>query len=189
MTRTQTVDRAPETRGQPTATPLTLDTGRSRTYTWADPVQVLHDVGHLSGREVLAAMAAGDIPPPPIAATLDVASFEVTDEGVAVTVRAQEFHYNPAGVVHGGVVATLLDTAAACAVHATLDAGQASTSLDLTTKFVRPMTVDSGLVRCEGRVVHRGGRTAVAEATLVDEAGRLLALATSTLFLVSARPA
>jgi uncharacterized protein (TIGR00369 family) len=159
---------------------------RSRTYSWTDPMQVLEQVRGRSGREVLEAMAAGELPPPPIAATLDVESFEVSDEGIAVSARAQEFHYNPIGVVHGGVVATLLDTAAACAVHATLDAGQAYTSLDLTTKFVRPMTLQSGLVRCEGRVLHRGGRTAVAEATLVDESGRLLAHATSTLILLTA---
>ena len=78
--------------------------------------------------------------------------------------RAQEFHYNPLGSVHGGVIATLLDTAAACAVHSTLPAGVGYTSLDLTTKFLRPVSVASGLLRCEGTVISRGRRTALAQA-------------------------
>ena len=128
-------------------------------------------------------MVDGVVPYPPIGATLDFGSFEVGEDFVAVTAQAQDFHYNPIGVVHGGVIATLLDTAAGCAVHATLAAGEAYTSLDLVTKFVRPMTLDSGVVRAEGRVLHRGSRTAVATATLADARGQLLAHATSTLML------
>jgi uncharacterized protein (TIGR00369 family) len=155
----------------------------TRTYSWSDPIEVLPTVAGLSGRELLQAMVDGTVPYPPIGATLGFGTFEVGEDFVAVTARAQDFHYNPIGVVHGGVIATLLDTAAGCAVHATLAAGEAYTSLDLSTKFVRPMTLDSGVVRAEGRVLHRGSRTAVATATLVDSRGRLLAHATSTLML------
>jgi uncharacterized protein (TIGR00369 family) len=180
MTSTQVVDARPaESNGS--------QRQRQRTYSWTDPFAVAQQARGRSGRELLEAMAAGELPPPPIASTLDMQSFEIGDAWVAVTARAQEFHYNPIGVVHGGVIATLLDTAAACALHSTLAAGEAYTSLDLTIKFVRPMTLDSGLVRCEGRVLHRGGQTAVAEATLVDESGRLLAHATSTLILLRPR--
>ena len=94
-----------------------------------------------------------------------------------------EFHYNPLGSVHGGVIATLLDTAAGCAVHTTLPAGFGYTSLDLTTKFLRPVTVGSGELRCEGTVVHRGRTTALAEARLFDARGRLVAQATSSCLL------
>jgi len=153
---------------------------RTRTYTWSDPAATLPKVMGRSGLEVLQAMAAGELPFPPITATLDFASFDVEDGRVVVTLQPQEFHYNPIGTVHGGVVATLLDTAAACAVHSTLPAGVGYTSLDLTTKFLRPVTIESGLVRCEGRVVHRGSRTALAEASLTDRSGRLLATATSS---------
>jgi uncharacterized protein (TIGR00369 family) len=100
--------------------------------------------------------------------------------------RAQEFHYNPLGGVHGGVIATLLDTAAGCSVHTTLAVGEMYTSLDLTTKFLRPVTVDSGLLRCEGRVLHRGRRQALAEAELTDQSGRLVAHATSTCLIIPA---
>ncbi len=160
----------------------------TRTYSWSDPIEVLPQIAGLSGRELLQAMVDGVVPYPPIGATLDFGSFELGDDFVAVTARAQAFHYNPIGVVHGGVIATLLDTAAGCAVHATLAAGEAYTSLDLVTKFIRPMTLDSGVVRAEGRVLHRGSRTAVATASLVDSRDKLLAHATSTLMLFGGTP-
>ena len=168
---------------RPAADDPSSGNGRTRTYSWQDPLSWLPVAAGRSGREVLDAMVAGELPYPPIADTLGFDSFEVGDGRIAVTLRAQEFHYNPIGVVHGGVIATLLDTAAACAVHTTLAAGEAYTSLDLNVKFVRAMTLDSGLVRAEGRVMHRGGRTAVAEASLFDERGKLLAHATSTMIL------
>jgi uncharacterized protein (TIGR00369 family) len=129
-------------------------------------------------------MVRGELPAPPIMNTIDVDSFEVVDEGrCTFTMRAQEFHYNPIGSVHGGVIATLLDSAAGCAVHSTLPAGWGYTSLDLTTKYLRPVTVDSGLLRCEGTVISRGRTTALAEARLFDERGRLTAYASSSCLL------
>ncbi len=82
--------------------------------------------------------------------------------------------------MHGGVISTLLDTAAGCAVHSTLAVGEGYTSLDLTVKFLRPVTVESGLLTCEGTVIQRGRRTALAQAQLSDEQGRLVAHATSS---------
>ncbi len=117
--------------------------------------------------------------------TLDVSGFHPEAGRVVVELRAAEFHYNPLGMVHGGVIATLLDTAAACAVHSTLAVGEAYTSLDLTTKFLRAVTVDSGLLRCEGTVIQRGRRTALAQATLSDEQGRTVAHATSSCMIFS----
>jgi len=131
-------------------------------------------------------MVDGRVPHPPIMDLMDMASFEPELGKVVVTMRAQEFHYNPLGGVHGGVIATLLDTAAGCSVHSTLAAGQMYTSLDLTTKFLRPVTVDSGLLRCEGTVLNRGRRVALAQAELTDQAGRLVAHATSTCLIIPA---
>jgi uncharacterized protein (TIGR00369 family) len=108
---------------------------------------------------------------------------EVDEGRVVVWMTAQEFHYNPLGTVHGGVLSTLLDTATGCAVHSTLPAGVGYTSLDLTTKFLRPVTVASGMLRCEGTVLSRGRRTALAEAKLTDERGSLVAHATSSCLL------
>lgn len=153
---------------------------RSRTYTWIDPAVNLAALGRLSGLETLRLILTGELPPPPIMQTLGYAALEF-DEGRAVfAMRPGEHHYNPLGSVHGGVIATLLDTCTGCAVHTTLPVGTAYTSLDLTTRFLRPVTVDSGRLRCEGTVLNRGRTTALAEARLTDEDGRLMAYATST---------
>jgi uncharacterized protein (TIGR00369 family) len=117
--------------------------------------------------------------------TLGVTSLVPERGRVVVEMPAAEFHYNPLGTVHGGVLSTMLDTAAACAVHSTLAVGEMYTSVDLTVKFLRPVTVDSGLLRCEGTVLQRGRRTALAQAQLTDEAGRLVAHATSTCMIFS----
>ena len=153
----------------------------SRTFTWTRPGgQDLSWFAELDGLGQLQAMADGRAPHPPIMETHGFTGFRPEHGRVVVEMPAAEFHYNPLGGVHGGVMATLLDTAAACAVHSTLAVGEAYTSLDLAVKFLRPVTVDSGLLRCEGNVIQRGRRTALAEARLYDEAGRLVAHATSS---------
>ncbi|WP_144118707.1 PaaI family thioesterase [Catellatospora sichuanensis] len=169
MTQTQT---------EPTADLATVE--RTRTFSWSDPRRNAAELGRLSGLELLHAMARGELPAPPVMHLLGMDSVQAEEGRVVVTMRAQEFHYNPLGGVHGGVLATLLDTAAACAVHSTLPAGVGYTSLDLTTKFLRPVSVDSGMLRCEGTVISRGRRTALAQAQLTDAQGRLLAHATSS---------
>ncbi|WP_155372355.1 PaaI family thioesterase [Catellatospora vulcania] len=153
---------------------------RMRTFSWSDPRRNAAELGRLSGLELLHAMSRGELPAPPVMHLLGMDGVQAEEGRVVVTMRAQEFHYNPLGGVHGGILATLLDTAAACAVHSTLPAGVGYTSLDLTTKFLRPVSVDSGLLRCEGTVISRGRRTALAQAQLTDAQGRLLAHATST---------
>jgi uncharacterized protein (TIGR00369 family) len=154
---------------------------RTRTYSWHDPAPHAALMGRQSGLDLLRAMAAGEMPPPPVFSLIDADELIVEREGsVAVTLTPQEFHYNPLGTVHGGVIATLLDTAAGCSVHSTLPAGVSYTSLDLTTKFLRPVTVASGQVRCVGTVLQRGRRTALAQAQLLDARGTLMAHATSS---------
>lgn len=153
----------------------------SRTFTWATPGQA--DLGRLlelDGLGQLAAMCDGEMPYPPIMSTLGFTDLRPERGRVVVEMPAAEFHYNPLGGVHGGVISTLLDTAAACAVHSTLAVGELYTSVDLTVKFLRPVTVDSGLLTCEGTVIQRGRRTALAQAQLADGAGKLVAHATST---------
>jgi uncharacterized protein (TIGR00369 family) len=83
-------------------------------------------------------------------------------------------------VVHGGVAATLLDSAMGCAVHSALPAGAGYTSLEIKVNFVRPLTAETGRVRCEAKLIHLGGRTATAEGRVVDEAGKLYAHGTTT---------
>ena len=154
---------------------------RSRTYTWDDPM-ALRDAGAgLSGLDYLKAVFERRLPPPPIAATLDFTGAEV-EEGRAVFVgQPAEFLYNPIGVVHGGFAMTILDSAMGCAIHSTLAAGEGYTSLETSVNFVRPITLETGRMRCEGKVLHRGGRVATAEGRLVEEStGKLLAHGTTT---------
>ncbi len=139
----------------------------------------------MTGLEQLEAMGRGELPPPPIGETLGMENFGGEHGSFHVELVPQHRHYNPLGTVHGGVISTLLDTAAGCSVHSTLAVGEGYTSLDLTVKFLRPVTVDSARLRAEGRVIHRGRRTALAEATLYDAAGRQVAHATSTCMIFS----
>jgi uncharacterized protein (TIGR00369 family) len=140
-------------------------------------------VGQGSGLELLRDMLAGKLPPPPIAATLGFTLDEVEHGRAVFSLEPGEEHYNPIGSVHGGVYATLLDSAAGCAVQTLLPAGMGYTSLDLSVKFLRRVTVDTGPVRAVGRVVNSTRQTALAEATLMDEKDRLLAHATSSCLL------
>jgi uncharacterized protein (TIGR00369 family) len=160
-------------------TPSTT-TERSLTVTWEDPVSLAERGAAMAGLERLRAMVAGEFPPPPIARLLGMRLTEV-DEGRAVfEVEPGEQHYNPIGVVHGGLAATLCDSAMGCAVQSCLPEGVAYTTLELKVNLVRALTVDSGTVRCEGTTIHVGGRVATAEARLVDGEGRLCAHATTT---------
>ncbi|MFJ3667097.1 PaaI family thioesterase [Streptomyces sp. NPDC090106] len=162
--------------------------GRSRTYEWGDPSITAGAVGQASGLEFLREVRSGKLPAAPIAATLDFTLDEV-DEGRAVfSITPGEEHYNPIGSVHGGVYATLLDSAAGCAVQSTLPPGTGYTSLDLSVKFLKRITADTGRVRAIGTVVSRGRQTALAEARLVDENDRLLAHATSSCMLFPVPP-
>jgi uncharacterized protein (TIGR00369 family) len=153
----------------------------TRTFSWTSPGQDdLERLLELDGLGQLMAMRDGEVPRPPIMDTLGFTDLRPERGRVVVEMPAAEFHYNPLGGVHGGVISTLLDTAAACAVHSTLAVGEMYTSVDLTVKFLRPVTVESGLLTCEGTVIQRGRRTALAQAQLTDGADRLVAHATST---------
>lgn len=134
----------------------------------------------MDGYEQLTFVAQGVVEVP-IATTLEMDGFDVERGSVTVFLTPDPTkHWNPIGMMHGGVISTLLDTAAACSVHSTLAAGENYTSLDLNVKFLRAVTEESGRLRCVGSVVHRGGRTALAEAHLYDASDRLVAHATSS---------
>jgi uncharacterized protein (TIGR00369 family) len=157
-----------------------LDATRTRTFSWADPMPIAARVGRMSGLDMLQAMSDGQLPPPPIMATVGIERLEAQDGRVDLWLPVREFHYNPLGTVHGGILATVLDTGTGCAVHSVLPAGVGYTSLDLHTRFLRPATVDSGVLHCVGTVLSRTRRSAVAEARIEDATGRLIAHATSS---------
>lgn len=163
----------------------TTNIQRTRRIEWADPAISAQAARGRAGLEFLQAMVDGEVPPPPIMQTLG-ARLESVAQGQAVfTLTPSESHYNPIGSVHGGVYATLLDSAAACAVHSMLPAGVAYTSLDLSVRFIGAINVDTGPVSCTGTVKHLGRRTALAEAVLTSHAGKLLATATSNCLILN----
>jgi uncharacterized protein (TIGR00369 family) len=166
---------------KPDTVRLVSANSRSRTITWADPVENAQRLSGMSGLDAMRAIISGEAPPPPIAVLMGFDLAEV-DEGRAVFLgEAAEFHYNPLGVVHGGLAATLLDSAMGCAVQTTLPAGVRYTTLEIKANFVRAITLDAGILRCEAGVLYRGRRSATAEGSLVEDAtGRLLAHGTTT---------
>ena len=158
---------------------------RTRVITWQDPLASLAGGAGMSGLDYMKAIASGEIPPPPIAVTLNFAIVAVEHGRAVFEGDPGEEHYNPIGVVHGGYTATLLDSALGCAVHSTLGPGAAYTTLTLEAKFVRPLTRETARVRAEADVVHRGRRQATAEARLIDvTTDKLLAHATSTCLII-----
>ena len=153
---------------------------RTRTYSWADPSVTLAALPGLPGIELLSALGRGELPLPPLMKTLGIEPVEVGEGWISFAMTPHEMHYNPLGTVHGGVIAALLDSATGCAVHSLLPAGVGYTSLDLTVKYLRPVTADLGRVVVTGTVLSRGSRTALAEARLTDSRDRLLAYASSS---------
>ena len=107
------------------------ENGRSRTYTWQDPTPTATAARQKSGSELFAAMIGGELPQPPIANTLDFQLTEATNGRAVFEIDCSEFHYNPLGTVHGGVIATLLDSAMSCAVHTQLPAGTGYTTIEM----------------------------------------------------------
>lgn len=163
----------------------TSEADRTRTIVWADPLSSAEAARSRSGLEFLQAMVDGEVPPPPVMSTIG-GQLESVSAGKAVfTLTPAEYHYNPIGSVHGGMYCTLLDSAAACAVHTMLPPGVGYTSLDLSVRFVGAIRVETGLVRCTGTVTHLGKRTAIAEAVLTSSTGKLLATATSSCLILN----
>jgi uncharacterized protein (TIGR00369 family) len=154
---------------------------RTRTYSWDDPT-ALRDAGStMSGLEFIRAIFEGRLPPPPIAATMDFTGAEAEEGRVVFVGEPSEFLYNPIGVIHGGYAMTLLDSAMGCAVQTMLAQGEGYTSLETSVNFVRPITTETGRVRCEASILHLGGRIATAEGKLTAEkTGKLLAHGTTT---------
>ena len=157
---------------------------RTRTVSWEDPRSLAGAAHGLTGMEYLRKIVAGELPPPPMAVLMGFGLAELEEGRAVFTVEPAEFHYNPIGVVHGGLAATLLDSAMGCAVHSVLPANAGYTTLEIKVNYVRAMTAETGPVRCEASVIHVGGRTATAEGRIIDAAGKLYAHGTTTCIIL-----
>ncbi|ULH17269.1 PaaI family thioesterase (plasmid) [Deinococcus sp. KNUC1210] len=160
---------------------------RTRTYTWEDPLVGAEAARQMSGLDYLKAIARGEYPPPPIGQTM---GFSVPTEDdvhkgrVVFRLRPEEYHYNPIGSVHGGVFATLLDSALGCAIHTMLPAGVGYTTLELKVNYLRPLKSGMGEVQAVGEVLSVSRQVATAQAQVLDERGRLYAHATTTCLIL-----
>jgi uncharacterized protein (TIGR00369 family) len=153
---------------------------RTRSFSWQDPAAAVAVGMRMPGVAYLQAIADGQLPPPPVAQMLGFRLLEV-DEGRALfAMEPAEWMYNPLGSVHGGVVATLLDSCMGCAVHSTLEAGVGFTTSDIQVRYVRAVSESTGSMLAEGRVVHRGRSTATAEGRLFSERDESLIAHAST---------
>jgi len=157
---------------------------RTRTTSWHDPRDVVAALAELDGLEVLERTRAGELPYPPIAATLGMRLVEVEAGHVVWEAEPGEHLYNPIGTVHAGFAVTLLDSAMGTAFVSVATAGTRWTTLELKTSFTRAITADTGVVRSTGTLLNRGRRVVTAEARLEDSEERLLAHATSTILVL-----
>ena len=153
---------------------------RSRTVTWLDPALGVEAGTRLSGLEYLRAMSRGEAPPPPLASMLGFSLDEIEEGRVMMSVVPAEFHYNPMGVVHGGLAATLFDSSLGCAVQSMLPPAHAAPTLQLQINYIRPITIATGKLNCSGEIIHLGKRSATAQGRLTDSSGKLYAHATGT---------
>lgn len=158
-------------------------TERERTYTWDDPAPTSAANRDMPGLDFLRGLIDGSIPHHPTSRTLGFTVTDARDGFAEVTLEAQEFHANAVGSVHGGVLATLFDTAMGFAVSSTLVAGVGYTTLDVQVRYLRPVQ-PGHVVRVQGFCEHSGRRTATARGEARDEQGRLLATGSTTCMIL-----
>ena len=157
---------------------------RTRTYSWEDPFALRDVMAGRSGLELMQMMVSGEIAAPPISHTLGFRVVEAKRGEAVFECEPAEFHYNPIGIVHAGLAMTLMDSAMGLAFVTTLDEPVGWTTLEVKANFTRALTVDTGVVRCTGTVVHAGRRVATTQARLEDAEGRLCAHGTSTILVL-----
>lgn len=157
---------------------------RSRTVSWTDPTTVNRKTDGRTGREQIAADIRGEIPSPPMAETIGYRVSEGGDGEVVVACELGEHHLNPYNIIHGGLAATLIDTAAGLAISSQNPPGVSQTTINLQIDYFRAMTEETGTVRAIGRVVRRGRRIAVADAELVGEDGTVYARGSATYMII-----
>lgn len=156
------------------------DTSRTLTVTWDDPMITAQAGRSQSGLSFLQRMIQGEIPPPPIAMLIGFRLTEASEGKAVFTCVPGEQHYNPIGVVHGGLAAILLDSAMGCVVQSMLPEGVGYTTAELHINLVRALTGTTGLVRAEAEIIHSGRRMATAQGRIVDAQGKLYAHGTTT---------
>ena len=158
------------------------DEDRSRLVRWRDPGVAVDRARGLPGLELLQLMLDGKIDAP-VCALVGLRLVAVSEGVVTFQLEPHESQYNLIGCVHGGVVATLLDSAMGCAVHSRLGIGETYATVEINVSYVRAVTPEVGPLRSVGRVVTMGSRIATARADAVDRDGRVYAHGTTVCLL------
>jgi uncharacterized protein (TIGR00369 family) len=156
---------------------------RSKVVTWHDPTPTTAKGLSMPGIDYLRAMVDGVLPGPPIAGLMEFALTEAEPGRVVFTCQPDESAYNPIGAVHGGIVCTLLDSVAGCALHSTLPQGKGYTSVEIKVNYLKAVRLSSGLLTATGTVVKAGSRVGFTEGVVTDASGAVVATATSTLLV------
>ena len=137
----------------------------------------------LTGLEYMRQLMTGEREPSGMARLMNMRLVEVEEGRALFAVEPDERHYNGLGIAHGGLAATLLDSALGCAINTAMPAGRVFTTLEMKVNYVRPMRRETGEVRCEAEVLHAGGRVATAAGRILDASGKLYAHGTATCML------
>jgi uncharacterized protein (TIGR00369 family) len=154
---------------------------RTKSVSWHDPAVLAAAGSSLTGRELLEGILSGQLPPPPMAALIGAEIVSVDEGDVVFRCTPDQSTYNPLGVVHGGLLCTMLDTAAGCAVQTLLPAGVRYASIEIKVSFLEPLRAGAGAIEVRGRVLKVGRRVAFAEADARDGTGELVGQATTSI--------
>ena len=157
---------------------------RERTFQWDNPLEGAKQALQMSGLDYLRAMGDGKIPFPPLLHALDFKPTHLEKGKVIFSFQPQEFHYNPIGSVHGGVISAILDSAMGCTLHSILETGSGYTTLELKVNFLKAITTKIDELHAVGKIIHAGGRTALVEAQLIDKDNTVYAHGVSTCLIL-----
>jgi uncharacterized protein (TIGR00369 family) len=157
-----------------------VGTKRERFVTWSDPVAAAKSAIGMTGRQVMEAIRDGRHPEPPMAVLVGFHIRDVDEGRLIMTLEPHDALSNPMSLIHGGAVATVIDSAMACAVYTLLPSTRGVSTLEIKINYVRPLRLDMGEIACEGRVLNLGRQTALAEGDIKDAAGKLYIHATAT---------
>jgi uncharacterized protein (TIGR00369 family) len=156
---------------------------RSKVVSWHDPGPTTARGLSMAGIDYMQAMIDGTLPPPPIAGLMEFTMAAAEPGKVVFTCRPDESAFNPIGAVHGGLVCTLLDSVAGCALHSALPQGKGYTSIEIKVNYLKAVRLSSGLLTATGTVVKSGSRVGFTEGVVTDASGAVVATASSTLLV------
>jgi uncharacterized protein (TIGR00369 family) len=157
---------------------------RQRVVDWQAPASVARAAAGMSGLEAMCAIRDGILPAPPMARLIGF-RLRIAEPGrIVMELEPHESLENTIGLLHGATAAALLDTAMGCAISTMQPAGQGSVTLGLKLTYLRPLSVRSGTISGEGKLIKLGRQTSYAEGFVRDGSGNLAVHATATFWMI-----